>query len=78
MRCLVYYCRLIGAIYGLGRKTLECDQGYCHYKYPAKFLLEIGMAGDQFWFDVAALCVILVLTRIMAYVLLRWKLVATR
>ncbi|KAK7788384.1 hypothetical protein R5R35_006557 [Gryllus longicercus] len=68
----------VGAIYGLDRPNLACKRGYCHYRYPTKFLREIAMEGDQFWNDVLALVVILVLLRIAAYVLLRWKLVAVR
>ncbi|XP_012280877.1 ATP-binding cassette sub-family G member 1 [Orussus abietinus] len=68
----------IGAIYGLNRPTLICRAGYCHYKYPHKFLAEIAMQGDQFWNDVIALCTILVVTRTFAYFLLRWKLMSSR
>ncbi|XP_043482366.1 ATP-binding cassette sub-family G member 4 [Leptopilina heterotoma] len=67
----------INAIYGLNRKTLACKD-YCHYKYPRKFLNEIAMRDDQFWNDVIALIVILFITRFLAYVLLRWKLMAAR
>ncbi|XP_046414957.1 ATP-binding cassette subfamily G member 4 isoform X1 [Neodiprion fabricii] len=70
----------VSAIYGLERKTLACgfDEVYCHFKYPRKFLMEIAMDGDQFWFDICALGVILLFTRLSALLLLRWKLMASR
>ncbi|XP_011865692.1 PREDICTED: ATP-binding cassette sub-family G member 4 isoform X2 [Vollenhovia emeryi] len=72
---------LVGAIYGLDRPILSCQEKgelYCHYKYPSKFLSDIGMRGDQFWNDVIALATILLITRCSAYILLRWKLVSFR
>lgn len=69
----------VGAIYGLNRNTLECPEDkYCHYKYPTKFLEDIDMKGDQFWNDIICLAIILFFLRIMAFVLLRWKLTAQR
>ncbi|XP_024879372.1 ATP-binding cassette sub-family G member 4 [Temnothorax curvispinosus] len=71
----------VGAIYGLDRPTLDCKEKgelYCHYKYPSKFLSDIAMRGDQFWNDVIALAIILLITRCGAYILLRWKLVSYR
>ncbi|KAG5321641.1 ABCG4 protein, partial [Pseudoatta argentina] len=71
----------VGAIYGLDRPTLDCKEKgefYCHYKYPSKFLSDISMKGDQFWNDIIALAIILVITRCSAYLLLRWKLMSYR
>ncbi|XP_077271586.1 ATP-binding cassette sub-family G member 4 [Temnothorax americanus] len=71
----------VGAIYGLDRPTLDCKEKgelYCHYKYPSKFLSDIAMGGDQFWNDIIALVIILLITRCGAYILLRWKLVSYR
>ncbi|XP_066601801.1 ATP-binding cassette sub-family G member 4-like isoform X2 [Prorops nasuta] len=71
----------VGAMYGLNRATLDCPserEFYCHYKYPLKFLSDIGMTGDQFWNDVVALFTILVLTRCFAFLLLRWKINSQR
>lgn len=69
----------VGAIYGEGREILACDEApYCHYRYPSKFLSEITMRGDQFWYDLNALIIIFVFFRMVAYFLLRWKVVAVR
>ncbi|XP_012266504.1 ATP-binding cassette sub-family G member 4 [Athalia rosae] len=69
----------VGAIYGLDRQTLACQtEQYCHYRYPKKFLMEVAMDPDQFWFDISALAVILLLTRLIALLLLRFKLISSR
>ncbi|GAB0089083.1 ATP-binding cassette sub-family G member 4 [Sergentomyia squamirostris] len=69
----------VGAIYGANRETLVCEaKPYCHFKYPKRFLQEISMEGDQFWTDVYALCINMLLFRIFAYVLLKAKLRAVR
>lgn len=68
----------VGAIYGGDRPTLDCPTGYCHYRYPQKFLSEIAMRGDQFWNDIVALVIILFALRVLSYVLLKWKLMAVR
>ncbi|XP_058815331.1 ATP-binding cassette subfamily G member 4 [Topomyia yanbarensis] len=69
----------VNAIYGENRATLDCElHPYCHYRYPTKFLSEIAMEGDQFWKDVYALSITLVLTRVLCYFVLRWKVMAVR
>ncbi|XP_021201259.3 ATP-binding cassette sub-family G member 1 [Helicoverpa armigera] len=69
----------IGAIYGLNRPILDCNGAlYCHYKHPRTFLNEVAMSPDQFWWDVLALSVFVVVLRIAAFVLLKWKLDAVR
>lgn len=69
----------VNAIYGENRETLDCElKPYCHYRYPAKFLSEISMEGDQFWKDVYALCGTLVFVRVLCYFCLRWKVVSVR
>ncbi|XP_075974049.1 ATP-binding cassette sub-family G member 1 [Anticarsia gemmatalis] len=69
----------IGAIYGLNRPILDCNQAlYCHYKHPRTFLAEVAMSPDMFWWDVLALTLFVVILRIAAFVLLKWKLNAVR
>ncbi|XP_050587516.1 ATP-binding cassette subfamily G member 4-like isoform X1 [Bombus affinis] len=71
----------IGAIYGFDRPVLFCKSNenlYCHYRYPAKFLSDIAMEGNQFWNDIVALIIILILTRCAAYFLLKWKIMSVR
>ncbi|KMQ92948.1 atp-binding cassette sub-family g member 4 [Lasius niger] len=71
----------VGAIYGFDRPILDCKEKgelYCHYRYPSKFLSDIAMRGDQFWNDIIALTMILIITRCGAYLFLRWKIVSYR
>ncbi|XP_048480455.1 ATP-binding cassette sub-family G member 1 [Plutella xylostella] len=69
----------IGAIYGRNRPTLDCnEEKYCHYRYPAKFLAEVAMSPDMFWFDIMALTITVVILRVAAFLLLKWKLNAVR
>ncbi|CAD1468627.1 unnamed protein product, partial [Heterotrigona itama] len=70
----------VGAIYGFDRPVLFCKKEnlYCHYRYPAKFLSDIAMDGNQFWNDIVALVTILLLTRCVAYILLKWKTISAR
>ncbi|KAJ2949984.1 hypothetical protein O0L34_g11317 [Tuta absoluta] len=69
----------IGAIYGMERPILDCNQAlYCHYKYPRQFLEEVAMSPDMFWWDVLALTVTVLVLRTLAFFLLKWKLSAVR
>jgi hypothetical protein len=34
---------LVVSMYGQNRTTLPCEQLYCHYKYPEKFLYEMDI-----------------------------------
>lgn len=49
-----------------------------NFRYPEKLLSEIAMQGDQFWTDVVALVITLVVLKVAAYFLLRWKIIAVR
>lgn len=66
------------AVYGMDREKLECNEIYCHYRSPQKFLKEMSMADANFWVDVAALAGIFVGLRIIAYFVLRWRLHSIR
>lgn len=67
----------VAAIYH-NRTMLPCDEFYCHYRYPKTFLADVAMPDDQFWNDVIALVLTLVLTKVAAYLLLRWKIQSMR
>lgn len=68
----------VGAIYGGERANLQCHTHYCHYNYPNKFLKEVDWSGDQFWNDFSALVGMVIICRIAAFLLLKWKLIAIR
>lgn len=70
---------VVGAIYGLDRPTIGCpDDQYCHYRYPKKFLEDIGVKSDQFSNDVIALILFWFLLRAFSFVVLKYKLHAVR
>lgn len=70
---------MVGAIYGGNRPILECELAdYCHYRYPQKFLSEISMRGDRFWYDVICLSVMILVIRVACYLVLRGKIQAVR
>ncbi|XP_017132426.1 ATP-binding cassette sub-family G member 4 isoform X1 [Drosophila elegans] len=62
------------AIYGMDRAKMECNQIYCHYRVPKKFLEQMSMENALFWVDAVALIGIFFALRIVAYFVLRWKL----
>ncbi|XP_041988069.1 ATP-binding cassette sub-family G member 4 [Aricia agestis] len=69
----------IAAIYGLDRPMLACnDDEYCHYRYPRTFLTDIAMSPHNFWWDILALTVTLLVLRTAAFLLLKWKITAVR
>ncbi|XP_022912479.1 ATP-binding cassette sub-family G member 4-like [Onthophagus taurus] len=68
------------AIYGLDREKLECNEMYCHFKYPKKFLGEMAMNDDlnTYLIDLAALAGFFVIVRVFAYFSLRVKIFTNR
>lgn len=73
--------RLYTAITGIVYKTFSFEHiliVMIYFRYPTKFLSEITMRGDQFWYDLNALIVIFIIFRIIAYFVLRWKVIAVR
>ncbi|XP_063222781.1 ATP-binding cassette sub-family G member 4-like isoform X3 [Bacillus rossius redtenbacheri] len=66
------------SIYGMGRGRLKCSQMYCHFKNPVTFLEELHMADSRYWVDVVALIGFFLLLRILAYVVLRLKLLLAK
>ncbi|KAG5876273.1 hypothetical protein JTB14_013010 [Gonioctena quinquepunctata] len=68
------------AIYGLGRKKLECNAEYCPFKYPKTFLDTMSMKDDMrtYLIDISVLIGIFMLLRICIYFVLRIKLLTIR
>lgn len=62
------------SIYGMNREKMECQQMYCHFRRPSKFLEEFSMSDANYWYNVLALSTIFVVLRIAAYFVLRYKL----
>lgn len=66
------------AVYGLDRPKLDCDEIYCHFRSPKKFLEEMSMDKAEYWIDALALLGIFVALRVVAYFVLRWKIHSIR
>lgn len=66
------------SIYGMNRQKLECEQMYCHYRNPQKFLEELSMDKAEYWFDATALIIIFLILRIVTYFVLRWRIYSIR
>lgn len=66
------------SIYGMNREKLECNEMYCHYRNPEKFLELMSMSKANFWVDAGALAGIFIGLRVIAYFVLRWRLHSIR
>ncbi|KYN06508.1 PREDICTED: ATP-binding cassette sub-family G member 1-like [Cyphomyrmex costatus] len=67
---------LTTAMYGHGRQRLYCppEEVYCHFSSPKEILRIIGQeTPPNFWFDLAALFVILFISKGILYYLLRQR-----
>ncbi|XP_041451867.1 ATP-binding cassette sub-family G member 4 isoform X2 [Drosophila obscura] len=61
---------LLRAIYGYGRGDLDCHANFCYYRRADQFLMDFGMGGDEFGWDLAVLGVYVVLLLVSFYVTL--------
>ena len=62
------------AIYGFDRPNLHCSQAYCHYRSPVKFLEEFDVRHSVYWIDVVVLTGFVIVLRVIAFFVLKWKL----
>ncbi|KXJ81700.1 hypothetical protein RP20_CCG018349 [Aedes albopictus] len=62
------------AIFGFDRPKLDCEETYCHFVLPKKFLKEIDMLRADFVEAVIALAVIFFVFRIAAFYVMRYRL----
>ena len=61
-------------LYGYNRSDLLCDQPFCQFKDPDKFLKELDLEENVYWMDFWALVLYNVVLRVAAYYVIRWKL----
>lgn len=66
------------SVYGMDRAKLACEEMYCHYRSPQKFLEEMSMDKAEYWIDATALFCLFIGLRVVAYLVLRWKLHSIR
>jgi hypothetical protein len=67
---------MVTAVYSYGRPKLVCPDNiiYCHLSSPEFILKEIGVSGDDYWFDATVLILMIVCVRIVTYYTLKKKL----
>lgn len=66
------------SIYGFDRPKMDCEEIYCHFRRPSKFLEEFSMNEANFWVNAGALTVIFIGLRIVAYFVLRVRLLTLK
>lgn len=67
---------LVAAMYGYGRKRLPCPlkEVYCPYSSPEEIAKSVGLkTAPDFWMDMLALIVILLIAKAFVYYLLRQR-----
>lgn len=62
------------ALFGYNRPKLKCDELYCHYQIPSKFIKVIDMHRNSFWSAFIILLFILIAIRILAFLVIMWRL----
>lgn len=68
---------IVYSIYGNNREEMACrdhELGYCHYKEPELLLRDLGMSDVTSWGQIVAMLGFAVMYRIVAYLLLRYRL----
>lgn len=63
----------VEAVYGFARRPFSCYEVYCYYKFPEHFLKTIAMTKIDIWFSMEMLLLTLILTKILGYFTLSWK-----
>lgn len=64
----------VDAMFAYNRPKLKCDEIYCHYQIPAKFIKVIDMHRNDFWSAFVILLMILIAVRILAFLVIMWRL----
>ncbi|CAG0901335.1 unnamed protein product, partial [Darwinula stevensoni] len=69
-----YFEGTMVCIYGYNRSDLVCNQPFCQFKDPDKFLKELDLEENVYWIDFWVLVLYNVVLRFVSYFVLRWKL----
>ena len=72
-----YFEGTMVSIYGYNRSVLLCNQAYCQFKDPDKFLKELDLDDNVYWMDFWILILYNIVLRLVSYFVLRWKLRCT-
>lgn len=74
-------CGVIGlviTVFGLDRKPLGCDTGYCHFEDPKIIIYYLNLDRKHPYFEIIKLLVMLALFRCFTYFALRRRLADNR
>ncbi|CAG0900898.1 unnamed protein product, partial [Darwinula stevensoni] len=69
-----YFEGTMHCIYGYNRSDLLCNQPFCQFKNPDKFLRQLDLEDNVYWTDFWVLIFCNVVLRVLAYYVIRWKL----
>lgn len=64
----------VDALFGYDRPKLKCNDIYCHFQIPGKFIKVVDMQRNDFWSAFVILLVILIAIRILAFLVIMWRL----
>lgn len=64
----------IAAILGHNREKMRCDEIYCHFQQPIKFVEALGIDTEILSSTIFKLVISLVVFRIIAYFMMRYRL----
>ncbi|XP_050543791.1 ATP-binding cassette subfamily G member 4 isoform X2 [Daktulosphaira vitifoliae] len=69
-------CGVIGlvlTVFGMGRKPLNCESEYCHFRNPKTLLYYLNLSRDDPLFEIIKLVIILLVFRVITYFTLRLR-----
>ncbi|XP_048471317.1 ATP-binding cassette sub-family G member 4 [Rhincodon typus] len=69
---------VILSIYGLDRKNLTCNTGFCPFKEPKKVLQVMDVQDSKLYMDFIVLGIFFIILRFLAYLVLRYKVKSER